>query len=180
MFLSEFSPCFLGIDIGHALQPSKILSLFIKRNVPHSPLSSAFFLVRDLIISVFVSSHMDSLDLSSIVNIPPVLDCLPSIVRKFWSSPLVAWKYVKTSGQEFFSYREMGRSVHADKVQKNMLSGCNCNCFPMFVNCPHGHVISANLDILSRLVWLNSFLEAQSSAEVHCLTCLLKKLLRKV
>ncbi len=31
-----------------------------------------------------------------------------------------------------------------------MLSGCNCNCFPMFVDCPHGHVISANLDILSR------------------------------
>jgi hypothetical protein len=105
MFMSEFSPCVLGIDIGHALQLSKILSLFIKRNVPHSPLSSAFFLVRDLIISVFVSSHMDSLDLSSIVNVSPVLDCLPSIVRKFWSPPLVAWKYVKTSGQEFFSYR---------------------------------------------------------------------------
>jgi hypothetical protein len=35
-------------------------------------------------------------------------------------------------------------------VQKNMLSGCNCNCFPMFVDCPHGYVISANLDILSR------------------------------
>ncbi len=31
-----------------------------------------------------------------------------------------------------------------------MLSGCNCNCFPMFVDCPHGHVISANLGILSR------------------------------
>jgi hypothetical protein len=61
---------------------------------------------------------MDSLDLSSIVNVPPALDCFPSIVRKFWSPPLVAWKYVKTSGQEFFSYREMGRSVHADKVQK--------------------------------------------------------------
>jgi hypothetical protein len=46
---------------------------------------------------------MDGLNLSSILNLPSVLDCLPPLVRKFWSPPLVAWKYVKTSGQEFFS-----------------------------------------------------------------------------
>jgi hypothetical protein len=40
---------------------------------------------------------MDGLNLSSILNLPSVLDCLPPIVRKFWSPPLVAWKYVKTS-----------------------------------------------------------------------------------
>jgi hypothetical protein len=50
---------------------------------------------------------MDSLDLSASLNPPPLLDCLPSIVRKFSSPLLVAWKYVKTSGQESFSYREM-------------------------------------------------------------------------
>jgi hypothetical protein len=44
---------------------------------------------------------MGGLNLSSILKLPSVLDCLPPIVRKFWSPPLVAWKYVKTSGQEF-------------------------------------------------------------------------------
>jgi hypothetical protein len=63
---------------------------------------------------------------------------------------LLAWKYVKTSGQDFFSYRELGRSIRASKVNKIIHSGCDCNRFPMFVDSYHGHVISANLDILSR------------------------------
>jgi hypothetical protein len=88
--LSKFSPSVLGLDVGHALQLSKIMSNFIKRNVPHSFSSSASFLGKDLIISVFVSSRVDVLNLSSILNLPPY-------VRKFWSPPLVAWKYVKTS-----------------------------------------------------------------------------------
>jgi hypothetical protein len=121
---------------------------------------------------------MDSLDLSAILNPPPLLDCLPSIVRKFSSPLLVAWKYVKTSGQESFSYREMGSSVHATKVQKIMHSGCDCNCFPMFVDANHGRVIPANLDILSRSSLIELFY--QSLEELYCLTCLLKKLLRKV
>jgi hypothetical protein len=83
------------------------MSNFIKRNVPRSFSSSASFLGRNLIISIFVSSHMDGLDLSSILNLPYVLDCLPPFVRKFWSPPLVAWKYVKTSSQEFFSYEAL-------------------------------------------------------------------------
>jgi hypothetical protein len=112
LLLSKFSPSVLSIDVGHALQLSKILSIFIKRKVPCSYPSSASFLGIDLIISVFVSSHMDGLNLSSILNLPSVLDCLPPIVRKFWSRPLVAWKYVKTSGQEFYSYRELGRSQY--------------------------------------------------------------------
>ncbi len=62
---------------------------------------------------------------------------------------MVAWKYVKTSGQEFFSYRELGRSVHAPNINRIVHSGCDCNHFPMFVDSHHGHVISANL-ILSR------------------------------
>ncbi len=41
LLLSEFSPSVLGLDVGHALQLSKILSIFIKRNVPRSFLSSA-------------------------------------------------------------------------------------------------------------------------------------------
>jgi hypothetical protein len=36
LLLSEFSPSILGIDVGHALQLSKILSIFVKRKVPHS------------------------------------------------------------------------------------------------------------------------------------------------
>jgi hypothetical protein len=112
LLLSEFSPSDLGLDVGHALQLSKILSNFIKRNVPRSFSASASFLGRDLIISVFVSSRMDGLNLSSILNLPSVLDCLPPYVRKYWSPPLVVWKYVKTSGQEFYSYRELGRSQY--------------------------------------------------------------------
>jgi hypothetical protein len=65
LLLSEVSPSVLGLDVGHALQLSKILSLFIKRNVPRSFSSSASFLGKDLIFSVFVSSRMDGLNLSS-------------------------------------------------------------------------------------------------------------------
>jgi hypothetical protein len=148
--LSESSPAELGLDVGHALQLSKILSFLIKRNVPRSFSSSASFLSRDLIISVFVSSRLDGLNLSSILNLPSVLDCLPPFVRKFWSPPLVAWKYVKTSGQEFFSYGALGRSVRASQVNKIILSGCACFCLPSFVDSHHGHVISAKLHILSR------------------------------
>ncbi len=123
LLLSEFSPSVLGLDVGHALQLSKIPSIFIKRNVPCSFSSSASFLGRNLIISVFVSSRMDGLNLSSILNLPSVLDCLPPFVRKFWPPPLVAWKYVKTSGQEFFSYGALGRSVRASQVNKIIHSG---------------------------------------------------------
>jgi hypothetical protein len=63
---------------------------------------------------------------------------------------LIAWKYFKTSGQEFFSHREMGRSVSSSKVQKILQGGCDCHCFPLFVDSYHGHAISANLGILSR------------------------------
>jgi len=91
LLLSEVSPSVLSLDVGHALQLSKILCLFIKRNVPRSFSSSASFLGKDLIISVFVSSCMDGLSLSSILNLPSVLDCHPPFVRRFWSPPLVAW-----------------------------------------------------------------------------------------
>jgi hypothetical protein len=64
--LSEFSPSVLALDVGHALQLSKIQSIFIKRNVPRSFWSSAACLGRDLIISVFVSSRMDGLNFFSI------------------------------------------------------------------------------------------------------------------
>jgi len=150
LLLSEFSPFVLDLDVGHAFQLSKILSNFIKRNFPRSFSSSASFLGRDLIISVFVSSGMDGLNLSSILNLPSMLDCLPHFVRKFWSPPLVAWKYVTTSGQKFFSYGALGRSVRASQVNKIIHSGCACFCFPNFVDSHHGHVISTNLNILSR------------------------------
>jgi len=130
LLLFEFSPSVLGLDVGHALQLSKILSNFIKRNVPHLFSSSAFFLGRDLIISIFVSSRVDGLNLSSILNLPSVLDCLPPSVKKFWSPPLVAWKYVKTSGQEFFSYGALGRSVCASQVNKIIHSSCVFFRFP--------------------------------------------------
>ncbi len=74
--------------------PSSIYVFCLK--ISCSPSSSAFFLARDLLISVFVSLHMDSLDLLSILCLHSFLDCLPSVVRKFWSPPLIAWKYVKT------------------------------------------------------------------------------------
>jgi hypothetical protein len=150
LLLSEFSPSDLGLDVGHALQLSKILSNYIKRNVPRSFSASASFLGRDLIISVFVSSRMDGLNLSSISNLPSVLDSLPPYVIKFWSPPLVARKYVKTSGQEFFSYGASGRSVRASQVNKIIRSGCAGSRFPSFVDSHHGHVISANLNILYR------------------------------
>jgi hypothetical protein len=137
LLLSEFSPSVLGLDVGHALQLSKILSIFIKRDVPRSFSSSASFLGRDLIISVIVSSRMDGVNLSSILNLPSVLDCLPPFVRKFWSPPLVAWKYVKTSGQEFSSYEALGRSVRASQVNKIIHSGCACFHFRSFVDSHH-------------------------------------------
>ncbi len=74
--------------------PSSIYAFCLK--ISCSPPSSAFFLARDLLISVSVSLHMDSLDLLSILCLHSFLDCLPSVVRKFWSLPLIAWKYVKT------------------------------------------------------------------------------------
>jgi hypothetical protein len=147
MLWSEFSPCILGIDISHPLQLSRILSLFIKRKVPCSPLSSACFLARDHIISVFVSSHLNCLHLSSILNLPSVLDCLPSIVGKFCSPPLVAWKYVKTSGKSFSAIGSWEGLFMLLKFKKIMLSGCDCNCYPMLIPTM---VIPANLDILSR------------------------------
>jgi hypothetical protein len=157
LLLSEFSPSVLGLHVGLASQLSKILSIFIKRNVPCSFSSSASFLGRDLIISVFVSSRMDGLNLSSILNLPSVLDCLPPFVRKFWSPPLVAWKYVKTSGQELFSYGALGRSVRASQVNKIIHFGCACFHFPSFVDSHHGQVISANLNILSRASLIELF-----------------------
>ncbi len=44
----------------------------------------------------------------------------------------------------------MKRSVHASQVNKIIDSGCAYFCFPSFVDCHRGHVISANLNILSR------------------------------
>jgi len=41
LLLSEFSPSILGIDVSHALQLSKILSIFVKKKVPHSSQSSS-------------------------------------------------------------------------------------------------------------------------------------------
>jgi hypothetical protein len=180
LLLSEFSPYILGLDVGHALQLFKILSICIKRNVPCSFSSSASFLGRDLIISVFVSSHMDGLNLSSILNLPSVLDCLPAFVSKFWSPPLVAWKYVKTSGQEFFSYGALGRSVCASQVNKIIHSGCACFRFPSFVDSRHGHVISANLNIISRPSLIELFSRGTKFRSGFFLCCLLKKLLIKV
>ncbi len=45
-----------------------------------------------------------------------MLDCLPPFVRKFWSPPLVAWKYVKTYGQEFFSYGALENKPQDKKI----------------------------------------------------------------
>ncbi len=61
---------------------------FIKRNVPHSFSSSVSFLGKDFIIFIFVSSCMDGLNPSSILNLHFVLDCLPPFVKKFWSPSL--------------------------------------------------------------------------------------------
>jgi hypothetical protein len=44
----------------------------------------------------------------------------------------------------------LGRSVRASLVNKIVHSGCACFRFPSFVDSHHGHVISANLNILSR------------------------------
>jgi hypothetical protein len=112
LLLSEVSPFVLGLDVGHALQLSKILSLFIKRNVLRSFSSSASFLRKDIIIFVFVSSCMDGLNLSSILNLPSVLNCLPIFVKKFWSPPFVAWKYVGNMSKLLVkSFSAMGRWV---------------------------------------------------------------------
>jgi hypothetical protein len=80
---------------------------------------------------------MDSLDLSAILNPPPLLDCLPSTFRNFSSPLLVAWKFVKTSGQESFSYQEMGRSVHATKLQTSwslLGTGVEVGLTPSFID----------------------------------------------
>ncbi len=54
------------------------------------------------------------------------------------------------SGQEFFGHRDMGRSVSSSKVQKILQGDCDIHRYPLFVDSYHGHVISANLGILSR------------------------------
>ncbi len=92
LLMFEFSPSIFGLDVGHVLQLFKILSIFIKRSVPRSFSSNAYFLGKDLIISIFVYSRVDGLNLYSILNLPSMLNCLPPFVRKFWSPPLVAWK----------------------------------------------------------------------------------------
>jgi hypothetical protein len=61
LLLSKFSPSDLGLDVGHALQLSKIMSNFIKRNVSHSFLSSASFLGRDIIIFVSENCYFNCL-----------------------------------------------------------------------------------------------------------------------
>jgi hypothetical protein len=149
LLLSECSPSVLGLDVGPALRLSKILSDFIKSIVPHFFLSSrASFLGKDLLVSVFVSSPMDGLNLSSVLNLPFVSDCFPPLVRGFWSPPLVARKYVKTSGPEFFGRGALGRTVHAPQGNKIIPSGCACFRFPSFVDSRPW--ASANLNILSR------------------------------
>jgi hypothetical protein len=40
--------------------------------------------------------------------------------------------------------------VFMSQVNKKFHSGCACFCFPSFVDSHHGHIISANLNILSR------------------------------
>jgi hypothetical protein len=57
LLLSEFSPSILGLDVGHALQLSRIMSIFFKRNVPRSFLSSASFLGRDHYLCFFFFSY---------------------------------------------------------------------------------------------------------------------------
>jgi hypothetical protein len=44
----------------------------------------------------------------------------------------------------------LGRFVLASQANKIIHFGCACSCFPSFVDSHHGHVISANLNILSR------------------------------
>jgi hypothetical protein len=61
LLLCELSPSVLSIDVGHALQLSKILSIFIKRKVPRSYPSSASFLGRDLCLCFFSYGWFESL-----------------------------------------------------------------------------------------------------------------------
>jgi hypothetical protein len=57
---------------------------------------------------------------------------------------------VKTSGEEFFSCRVIGRFVCSSKIHQLMHSDCDCSFYPLFVSPHHGHLISPNPDILSR------------------------------
>ncbi len=110
-----------------------------------------------------------------------MLDCLLLFVRKFWSPPLVAWKYVKSFGQEFFSYGVLGRSICASQVNK---------LFTLVVLVFDSLVLLIPIMVMLLLLTLisfqgptllNFFLEALLSSEVaSCLCCLLKKLLIKV
>jgi hypothetical protein len=61
LLLCELSPSVLSIDVGHALQLSKFLSIFIKRKVPCSYPSSASFLGRDLCLCFFSYGWFESL-----------------------------------------------------------------------------------------------------------------------
>jgi hypothetical protein len=47
--------------------------------------------------------------------------------------------------------------VFLSQVNKMIHSGCACSRFPSFVDSHHGHVISANLNILSRLGLIELF-----------------------
>jgi hypothetical protein len=109
LLMSNFSPFVLGLHVGWALQLSKIPSNFIKSNVLRSFSSSASFVGRDLMISIFVSSPVDRLNLSSSLNLPSVLDYLPPFVGSFDPFPLLLGNMLKLLVKSFLA---MGRWVH--------------------------------------------------------------------
>ncbi len=64
--------------------------------------ASAFFVGRDVIISVFVSSRTDGLDLSSILKLPSVVDGVPPKVRKFWLPSPRGWEICENFRRRVF------------------------------------------------------------------------------
>lgn len=93
-FCSEFPPCGLGISVGHTLQLTKILSLFIIRKVPCPPLSSVILLrQRSPCLSLYLLPcgwhrsfiHFNPSQSLRLSQIDLTIDL--SMVRKFWFSP---------------------------------------------------------------------------------------------
>ncbi len=76
-----------------------------------------------------------------------IMECLPSILTRFGSPPLVvSWKYMKSLGQDFSNYTETAKGLNIVEVQKSLNSDCDYSNFGSHCS---GHVVSADLDMHS-------------------------------
>eukprot|EP00250_Pteridium_aquilinum_P015210 c22449_g1_i1 orf=194-904(+) len=138
----------LEISKSHSTELKTLLGKFLKSkcSIPNHPL----VLRKDLLITIFTSPDLDKIGLSSILKSPEVMEALPPCVRKVWSHPLVAFKYVKTLGQKAFNYSDIGRNLKEHNKTAILRTECPCRkaVFSSFVEDSLGHVVTSDCSIL--------------------------------